>query len=244
MYDMRRALLTLVSTALLSLVLPAPAHAWWEFLEELSGPGPFRGVDVQARLFCRVRPVQINAATKTVTRDVFGNALYDAPVGRLNFERGMIWSVCKPRTPEEVRIFAFDIGASFRWTGEDDRFAGGDRIYMTTIQPAISYNIFNKHPDADYLDFAFGAGWYRFHANNVSVSGGYIEPVRFEFHPTTRFKHRVKWAAAIPVLRVGYVFFPGGFDTAEFGATSPVTIGPDWVLKIGVFFDLEGLKIG
>ena len=33
-------------------VAPAPAHAWWDFIEEFSRPRKFQGPDIQLRLFC------------------------------------------------------------------------------------------------------------------------------------------------------------------------------------------------
>src|SRR5690349_19899678 len=54
---MRRVALTVFSTALMLVSFPRPAAAWWEFLEELSGPGWWRGFDIDARLFCLVDPL-------------------------------------------------------------------------------------------------------------------------------------------------------------------------------------------
>jgi hypothetical protein len=49
---MRRVFLALVSGVLFSLVLPSSAHAWWGWIDELSGAGKFRGWEVEARLYC------------------------------------------------------------------------------------------------------------------------------------------------------------------------------------------------
>ena len=37
---------------LVQVALPAPAYAWWEKLEKLSGPGPFSGLAVDFRVAC------------------------------------------------------------------------------------------------------------------------------------------------------------------------------------------------
>jgi hypothetical protein len=34
--------------------LATPVYGWWEFIEHLSGPGPFKGYDIEARLVCFV----------------------------------------------------------------------------------------------------------------------------------------------------------------------------------------------
>ena len=61
--------------------------------------------------------------------------------------------------------------------------------------------------------------------------------MRFEFHPTTNMKKNHKWAAAIPAVRVGYLVFPGGFETASFAASPdvPARISRDWVYNVGLF---------
>lgn len=49
---MRRLWLVIVSCAALQLLTPTPAHAWWGWLDELSGPGPWMFVDVRFRMAC------------------------------------------------------------------------------------------------------------------------------------------------------------------------------------------------
>lgn len=51
---MRRVCAVLVCCAVVQLIVPARAYAWWDFLEEFSGAGPFKGVDVDVRLACFV----------------------------------------------------------------------------------------------------------------------------------------------------------------------------------------------
>ncbi len=49
---MRALKSTLVFLAIFVLFVPAPAHAWFGWLDNLSGPGPFIGAAVQYRLAC------------------------------------------------------------------------------------------------------------------------------------------------------------------------------------------------
>jgi hypothetical protein len=240
---MRRAVLTLVSTALLSLVLPAPAHAWWEFLEELSGPGPFWGWDIQARVLCLVRTPDIDPKTglqkeDPVTKEkLFKTEAKRAPV------IGVILSACRIK-PEETRRASVEVGARFLTADGDDRFANGNSIDLTTVQGTISYNLFGNHADSDYLDVAFGAGMYWFASDDFpAFRGFFMEPVRFEFHPTTAMKRRTKLSALVPVIRAGVLLFPAGFETAKFHAAPGIApqIGRDWVFNAALSFDLEGL---
>jgi hypothetical protein len=229
-----------ICTALVLLARPTPADAWWEFLEALSGPGPFRGPDIQFRLRCWVRqpPAGNRGRIQSPDPDT-GEFTFGRAEPRANFIPGAILNFCR-LNKGEVRVAAFDVGGSFLWTSHDTRFANGDRIFMTTIEPSMSYNLFNRYPNADYLDVAVGGGVYWFNSKDFEAfMGGFLEPVRIEFHPTTNFKQTVKWAKWIPVVRAAYVFFPGGFDTTKFNATTPSEIGPDFSLRLSVFFDLQ-----
>jgi hypothetical protein len=49
---MRRVLLALAVCVGIQLILPPPAQAWWGWWDELSGAGPFRGWEIEARLVC------------------------------------------------------------------------------------------------------------------------------------------------------------------------------------------------
>jgi hypothetical protein len=226
---MRRVALTLVSTALIVVALPSPAAAWWEFLEELSGPGRFYGWDVDLRLFCLT--------------DKFDPARAGDPTERVGPTAGTIVSACRVKKGYARRM-AVNLGARFMWADDNPQFANGQRISFTTLEPAVSFNLFSKHPDADFVDYAFGAGVYWFSSKEFpSFNGAFLEPVRIEFHPSTNMKQNHRWTAAIPVVRLGMLMFPGGFETASFAAAPgvPPRISRDWAFNAGIFFDLEGL---
>jgi hypothetical protein len=216
----------------MQLALPRPAFAWWELLEELSGPGRFYGWDLDFRLFCLADKVDSARAG----------------VGAPNVERvgpsvGAVVSACRIKKGYSRRL-AVNVGARFLWADDNPRFANGQRISLTTLEPSVSFNLFSKYPDGDFIDYGFGAGAYWFSSTEFpSFNGAFLEPVRLEFHTTTNMKQNHKWAAAIPVLRVGVLMFPAGFETASFAAAAgaPTRISRDWAFNAGVFFDLEGL---
>jgi hypothetical protein len=226
---MRRIALTLVSTALMLVALPSPAAAWWEFLEELSGPGRFYGWDVDLRLFC--------------LNDKFDPARSGDQTERIGPTVGAVVSACRVRKGYARRM-AVNVGARFMWADDNPRFANGQRISFTTLEPSVSFNLLSKYPSRDFIDFGFGAGAYWFSSEEFpSFNGAFIEPIRLEFHTTTNMKQNNKWMAAVPAVRVGYLMFPAGFETASFAAApgGPPRISRDWALNVGVFFDLEGL---
>jgi hypothetical protein len=232
----RRILTAALCAALLELAVPPPANAWWEYIEQLSGPGPFKGWDLQARVFCLVR-TPVPESEKKAGEGDFKIIKAAGPI------LGAIVSACRIRD-DEIRRASVDVGARFLSADGDARFANGKSIDLTTLEGSISYNVFGNHADSDYVDVAFGVGMYWFASDDFpSFRGFFMEPVRIEFHPTTAMKRRTKWVALIPVLRAGYLFFPAGFETAKFHAAPSVQpqIGADWVFNASVSFDLEGL---
>jgi hypothetical protein len=226
----------------LLLMLPGRAHAWWDFIEQLSGPGPFYGWDVEVRLFCVVDKVDTGAPA--------GTPRVLEEDRRMALTVGAVVSACRVKKRDlaqpniyYVRRLAVDIGARVVWADDNPQFANGQRISLTTLQPTISINLLSKWPDRDFVDYAFGAGAFWFSSSEFpSFSGAFIEPVRLEIHPTTKMKEN-RWAALIPSVRAGYIMFPAGFETARFAASPdvPPRISRDWVFNTGVFFDLEGL---
>ena len=226
---MRRVALTLVSTALMVVALPSPAAAWWEFLEELSGPGRFYGWDVDLRLFC--------------LNDKFDPTRSGDPTERVGPTAGAVVSACRGKKGYARRL-AVNLGARFMWADDNPRFANGQRISFTTLEPAVSFNLLSKYPDRDFVDYGFGAGAYWFSSTEFpSFNGAFLEPIRIEIHPTTNMKQNHRWTAAIPMVRLGMLMFPGGFETASFAAAPgvPPRISRDWAFNAGIFFDLEGL---
>jgi hypothetical protein len=239
---------TFLSFALL-LAIPSPAHAWWEFIEQFSGPKNFYGWDIQVRLFCVVdnleeTTVTKNGQTRTIKRVMSTEKAAPSAIG-------VIVSSCQVASSPDykkshsARRMSVDLGARFLHA-KDDRFANGERIDFTTLEPSVSFNLFSRWPTRDFVDYGFGAGVYWFSSTEFdSFNGAFIEPVRFEFHPTTAMKQKA-WASAIPNLRVAWLNFPAGFDTASWAAGPGIAprLRSDWVFNLGLFFDLEPLLRG
>ena len=363
---MRRIKGALLFATLLQLVAPERALAWWENIEPWSGPGWWKGFDIDARLFCLVdnlpsdelkalvarmeknasRPglkalpdkVPENAAqfVRSVSDEItewkatfdewerilndwqrFSGAVGDrvaelrlrqnladlrtradssldqvvpatnawvaSPVARSaavdavtraqrdttraaeEFQRtsvtirrivekprmvpsslpGVIYSACRLQENERRRA-AFDVGMRFVWT-HDDRYADGERINFTTLEPAFSWNVFNN-PRYDFLEYGLGAGFYWVSSKAFpSFTGGFLEPVRFDFHFPTRFVSNESMTRKIIrsiVFRTGYLVFPGGFEPDAFLA-DPLNsethrrISRDWVRYYGIYVDTE-----
>jgi hypothetical protein len=238
---MRRTLLMVGCSAMVLVGMPSPAFAWWDFFEQLSGPGKFFGWDLQGRVFCLFDEIPV--------RDD-GQRDADKPIQTKAFvpsSIGIITSTCRP---EEIKDkikykqrLSVDLVSRFVWADDNPQFAHGQRISLTTFEPLVWIALLNKFDNWDILSYGFGGGTYWFSSTEFkSFNGAFLEPVRLEIHaPFNVRKHA--WSAAIPRFQVGYAVFPAGFETASFAATSdtPVRISRDWVLNGALAFDLSPL---
>jgi hypothetical protein len=237
---MRRVRSALILGVLFELMLPAPAHAWWDWLDSLSGPGKFKGVHLEARLVCFAErePTPSNAANETQ------GDLIDR-----NFSGGFTLSAC-PVRPGEKRRASLDLGFRFlRFTDDaaSNKFAGGNEIELGTFAPSFSWKVFTN-PRFDVVDAGVGGGVYWFSSQGPnpggfeSFSGVILEPVRLDFHAPSVWT-RNNWWAAIPNLRFGLMVFPAGFKANAFGPNlegdKARPIGAEWLKNVGIFFDLE-----
>jgi hypothetical protein len=191
-------------------MLPSPAFAWWDFIEQFSGPRKFQGPDIQLRLFCVMRPEtpavsQPAAAGQTVPPEKRSEIRTPGPAG-------MLLGICPKRTDSEKTKVAFDLGVRFMWSDEykDDPtpdFARGRTIYFNTLEPTVVFPLVDK---GIRLEYAFGAGTYWFSSEGFdSFNGFFIEPVRANIH--VPLSHGYAF-----IFSVGALVFPAGFDPRAF----------------------------
>jgi hypothetical protein len=148
---------------------------------------------------------------------------------------GFIISACKLNARER-RKAALDIGMRFLWTN-DDNYAGGEKMYFTTIQPTFSWRLMDD-PRYDFVDYGVGAGFYWVSSNAFpAVRGAFLEPVRLDLHLPTNW---TKYASAF-IFRFSVLNFPGGFEPDVFLPSPDVRqrIASDWVKSYGIYIDTE-----
>jgi hypothetical protein len=217
---MRRTCVFLGSLLVL-LITPVPAWAWWDFIEQFSGPRIFQGPDLQFRLFCVVETdKQILSYTEP------SDQTKEPPQVRVKTGRGseirtsptigMLLTLCPTREGEKQKL-AFDLGVRFLWSSKyegdiDPDFGAGNTIYFTTIEPALTFPlVLNKRWR---LEYGFGAGVYWFGSEGFdSFRGFFVEPGRFNLHVPLPSGYGL-------IGSVGFLIFPAGFEPTAFAGNS------------------------
>jgi hypothetical protein len=186
--------------------------------------------------------------------------------------QGVLFSAC-PTGKDIDRSLSINLG--FRWmhftdASSDNRYAGGNRITIATIVPALSWRPFHsgRLRKLDFFDLSTGAGAYWITSGSGAVrfddalglhrvpvsseikafSGVLIEPIRVDVHAPTVTADRLTLARALlemPTFRIGGLTFPGGFERNAFGgdltgAKAERRQG-EWVWSAAVFADIGPL---
>ena len=85
---MRRVIVIALCALSFLVALPAPAHAWFFWLDEYSGPGGFIGFDVQWRIACINDPAPRETARKWLEQKNLAAAINQALSGRAEPQPG------------------------------------------------------------------------------------------------------------------------------------------------------------
>jgi hypothetical protein len=152
---------------------------------------------------------------------------------------GFILSACR-LSENERRRAAIDVSMRFLWTTDDRFVPDGEKIYLSTVEPAFSWSLFDD-PNHDFVDYGIGAGFYWIASERFpTVSGGFLEPVRLDWHAPSRAPRALRMF----IVRTGLLIFPGGFAPDAFPLLSgaPNTrISRDPVKYIGFYLDTDYL---
>jgi hypothetical protein len=223
------------------MAIPTTAHAWWDIIEEFSGPRKFKGPDIQFRLFCVVETnKQIVSYTEPTDQSK------EPPQIRVRTERrseirtpptiGMLLSICPTEEGEKTKL-AFDLGVRFMWSGKykDDinpAYGDGQTIFFSTLEPTLTFPLVLKN--GWRLEYGFGAGVYWFSSEGFdSFRGFLVEPARVNLHVPLPSRYGL-------ILSVGALVFPAGFEPTAFAgdATHSDRIAADLVPIYAIAADL------
>ena len=215
-----RRVCKILEILMLSLIVqaaaPVTAHAaWsWYWIDNWSGPGGFKGQQLEWRLVC-VAKKSDGLETK--------------------FVPGIAGSGCLLEEGERRRA-SLDLKFGLFKANATPQYAGGKEIKLTVMEPSFSWHVWGP------FDAGIGAGVSWFSSEGFeSFSRVTLEPLRLDFRPFQADDSQKDWWRQVLVLRVGWVIIPRGFEANDFNATGTAArrIPSEGVFYKGIFLDSE-----
>ena len=226
---MRRSFVILVFLVCFQFLIPTPAHAWWRWVDELSGPGSFNGVSIPVRLWC----LPGKSATLTLnTRKRVGYALAALGGSGCLFRPGIV-----------PRASLLKIGTAWLVPRHNPLHYDSPQdvhldLRLLLVELMASVHV-DPNLDRDLLELGFGVGVLMMSGPAFdSFTRVFIEPIRADFRP-------FGWAgrAGVIVLRGSIMVVPQGFDANDFGATpGSFHVSREVLPTFGIFFDVLRLR--
>lgn len=245
---MRRVLVTVLCAASFLFMLPAPAHAWFDWIDQLSGPGPFIGIDLQWRLVCvQDQRVQTPRSEKDL------NVLRDPGISNLRrldsftsgtprVLAGIFGAGCVSPGQHNVNpVSSLNFRVARLWSKDNHlQYASGESsptVNIWQLEPSFSTFV----DDKKVVELTVGMG--------VSVLSGegfdsmtrlYFRPVMLTVTPgsglpRTNFGSKLGRALSVST---GLFYMPKGFDAEDFGAL-PGTFHTDRELLLTAAISLD-----
>jgi hypothetical protein len=158
---------------------------------------------------------------------------------------GAFLSTCSNDT---MRRASVEFMTSFLHADGSPLFAGGERIYLTTLVPEFTFRLFSD-PRWDFVDAGAGAGMYWFSSPGFeSFSGVILEPAFLNFrapsvwnsYPLNSPGNLFRRLSASLTFRTGYTTFPAGFAPSAFAGVGvknvriPSELVPSWSLYFNI----------
>lgn len=208
----------LVVALLLGAASPSLAFGW-EWLDHLSGPGPWIGVQYEQKFYCH-----FDDAGHDMVPGVSGPCVESNADG-------------KTRKDWRRRVFATGVGARLSWSQNNDL------PYAANLNDSgKSLTLFEVNAFADVRI------WRRFHGGGAFGTARFAgKPIEGAFwKPTVEARVSAKlvnasigsWSGSVD-LRVGRRWFLGRLDAADFGADGPFKVDDDGVWFAGMVFDFN-----
>jgi hypothetical protein len=210
--------------------LPDIAHAGIiEWIDQMSGPGPFLGFTVEGRIHCfgtdkvpAPKPDQTEAEAQDRSRylGVILKCFNDLPNTKrpwitVNLAGGVSWALKNDLQDDESKkkVIVYSFEPSLWWYP----------IPPLAVGTAVGHYSFT------------GAAFDTF-------SRLYWKPVQVEVKPLAFSKHHwgTKWE--VLTFRAGYTFIPEGFTAEDFGSTKPYMTDHEHLPTLSVLLDLGTIK--
>lgn len=235
---MRRVIVTALCAASFLFMLPKPAHAWFDWIDQLSGPGPFIGFDLQWRLVCTADPVA------RAGKDPGDSSLrsLDSFDGKAKVLAGIFGAGCLGQ-PDVHPESSLNFKVARLWSLDNHlQYASGVKAPTVNIwQLEPSYSTFVD--DKKTVELTMGMGVSMLTGDGFdSMTRLYFRPVMLTLTPGGRLSRSNfgnKLARSLNVS-TGILYIPKGFDAEDFGAV-PGTFHTDreLLLTASVSVDLS-----
>jgi hypothetical protein len=211
----------------------------WRWIYELSGPGPFRGWELERRLLCLTEPDR-NA----------GPAPAPSP-GRERAARALeiLGPGCfgNPEAEGRRRRASFNLAVGI-FDAERNALTyerpGQDRdVKLTTLEPSFWWR------PIDAIEVGTGAGvlWFSGPAF-ASFRRGFLEPLRLDVKPLALAadlagRRHPAWTELLS-LRAGVIVIPNAFRAEDFGAVpGSFQVSREVLRNFSVFIDFDPLAV-
>ncbi len=234
---MRRLGIVVVYCAAFQLLMPVPAHAWWGWLDELSGPGPWMFGDLQYRVACVP-----DRSAEAGQRDATAKDQLPSVIRSLNsFDGGrkvlaaisgagcILQPSVRPRASVNVAT------AWYVAVANNPRLKGDGRLGMQKYEVTAStfldrWKIFEAYAGGGVLK---GLGRSEFTRGYWTVTGT-LTP----YGALTRDSGRQSLLRTISV-NVGVVVVPKGFAASDFAAPGPFRSEGEILKTISITLDFS-----
>jgi hypothetical protein len=222
---LRRLFAIALFSACFQLAVPTSADAFWRFISEWSGPGPYNGLEIDWRVVCFSSSPSVSAADAARRQD--SSADIDGQAMRTL--EALIGSRCFAG-PTDKRQASFNVAFGL-FEADDNNLQYATSmdtdVNMTKVEPSF---VWRAHPKV--LDIGVGAGLFVFNGPAFKTfSRFFIEPIRVDLRPFNK-----KYWDSI-VFKAGVIIVPVGADARDFGAV-PGTYHRDreflWTVGVGV----------
>ena len=181
----------------------------WYWIDSLSGP-KFSGPVAEWRIVCFKHPEdksKLPVDGKVRTAGILGGV------------SGSIGPSCEYK-PGQRRQGSIQVAYGFLSSEPTPRFAGGESVKLTTLEPSFTWQLKEDIP----LEVGLGVGLHWFSSRGLDAfHRATLHPLRIDFRPfdwAESTNTRGSWWAAAFVVRLGVVVFPQGFGEADFRDTN------------------------
>ncbi len=242
---MKRYRRLVLMTLVVALVAPASAYAsagWWDWLDKLSGPGPFNnGFLLDFRLFCQVDDDKPNPKNP--------NALGEsASWTKTSFARGSRGRQCltnavSPGNRNLVRSY-FEVRGGRITTENQPLFSDVPGEFVGTVAAHQVMGMFMRQVDP-MLAVGAGAGWMWFSGDNLDGRPGRLvfTPIVVAIAPLKVLPGIDAQKAGAFTIRVEEMMLVGGLEASDFNARSRSTFKTrgDLVTSVSLMVDVLAL---